>query len=47
MPEAEATSQEGPKLARPMKVARTVWRGLCLREGTRLPYLNFAKLWSK
>ena len=23
-----------------MKVARTVWRGLCLREGTRLPYVN-------
>ena len=21
-----------------VKVARTVWRGLCLREGTRLPY---------
>ena len=30
-----------------VKVARTVRRGLCLREGTRLPYLNFANFWSE
>ena len=30
-----------------MKVARTVWRGQGACERPALPYLNFAKLWSK